>query len=139
MTKKSKTTTTTQADTEVIAFLRELEHPLKGAVESLRKIILGVSPEIHEGIKWNSPSFRTTDWFATVNLRGKNGKDRAWLILHTGAAAKGKVLKDQIADPTGLLEWLANDRCVVTFENEKDVAAKKASLQQIVREWIGHM
>jgi hypothetical protein len=138
MTKKSKTTTT-QTDPDVIAFLRELDHPLKRAVESLRKIILGVSPEIHEGIKWNSPSFRTTDWFATVNLRAKNGTDRAWLILHTGATAKGKVMKDQIADSAGLLEWLGKDRCVVTFESDKDVAAKKAPLQQIVRQWIGHM
>src|SRR5262245_41223578 len=58
-----------QTDPAVIAFLRELDHPLKQEVEAVRQIILGVSPEIREGIKWNAPSFRTTEYFATLNLR----------------------------------------------------------------------
>jgi hypothetical protein len=35
-----------------------------------------------------------------------------------------------------LLEWLAKDRCLVTFADGKDVQAKRAALQAIVREWI---
>ena len=56
-------------DPAVIDFLDKLEHPLKPEIETIRQIILGVSPTIREGIKWNSPSFRTTDYFATLNLR----------------------------------------------------------------------
>ena len=122
-----------QTDPAVIALIRELKHPLKKEIEAVRKIILGVSPKIHEGIKWNSPSFRTTDYFATLNLRN----DRVWLILHTGAKVKASATKGlEIADSTGLLKWLAKDRAVVTFDSGKDVAAKRAALAAAVREWI---
>jgi hypothetical protein len=129
-------TSSLQTDPAVSAFLQELDHPLKREIEAVRQIILGVSPEIREGIKWNAPSFRTTDYFATLNLRAKDGKDRVWLILHRGAKAKDNTRNMQIADPAGLLEWLANDRCLVTFGDSKDIRAKRAALQAIVREWI---
>jgi len=131
-------TASSQTDPAVIAFLRELKHPLKKEIEAVRQIILGVSPEIREGIKWNSPSFRTTDYFATLNLRAKDGKDRVWLILHTGATVKATATKGlKIDDPAGLLKWLGKDRCLVTFDNKKDIDAKRVALQAIVREWIG--
>jgi uncharacterized protein YdhG (YjbR/CyaY superfamily) len=125
------------ADPGVVEFLGKLDHPLKPAIEALRRTILGVSPEIREGIKWNSPSFRTTEYFATLNLRGKDGNDRVWLLLHTGAKPRPGAKKGPaIADPTGLLEWLAKDRCLVTFADAKDVQAKRAALQGVIREWI---
>ena len=40
-----------QTDPAVIAFLRELVHPLKQEIEAVRQSFLGVSPEIREGIK----------------------------------------------------------------------------------------
>lgn len=125
----------TAIDPAVAAFLRELDHPLKKEIEAVRMIILGASPAIREGIKWNAPSFRTSDYFATLNLRGKGNAARVWLILHTGAKAKGLVLQDKIADPDGLLKWLAKDRALITFANAKDVKAKKRALEEVVREW----
>ena len=128
-----------QTDPAVVAFLRALNHPLKKEIEAVRQIILGVSPEIREGIKWNAPSFRTTEYFATLNLRAKNGKDRVWLILHRGAKAKDNTKSLKIADSAGLLKWLAKDRCLVTFGDAKDIQAKQATLEGIVRAWIGQM
>jgi hypothetical protein len=129
-----------QTDPAVDAFLAELEHPLKAELETLRRIILGVSPAIRDGIKWNAPSFRTTEWFATTNLRARDGTERVWLILHFGAKAKATAKNGiEIADPTGLLEWLAKDRCVVTFADKKDLRAKRAALEAILREWILHV
>lgn len=123
-----------QTSPDVIAFLAELEHPLKAELESLREIILGASPDIREGIKWNAPSFRTTEYFATFNLRTK---DRLRLILHTGAKVKESATTGlKIADPAGLLEWLAKDRCLVTFSDAKDIQAKKPALEALLREWI---
>lgn len=123
-----------QEDQAVVAFLRELDHPRKQDIEAVRQIILGVSPEIHEGIKWNAPSFRTTEHFATFNLRGKDG---IRLILHMGAKVKGTATSGvKIADPAGLLEWLAKDRCLVTFSDGKDIQAKRAALEAVLREWI---
>lgn len=122
-----------QADPAVIAFLRDLDHPRKSEIEAIRRIILGASPEICEAIKWNAPSFRTTEFFATFNLRD----GRVWLILHAGAKVNANAeMGTNIADPSRLLKWLAKDRCVVAFADGKDVRAKEAALQEVVREWI---
>ncbi len=126
-----------QMDPAVSAFLRQLDHPLKPEIEAVRQIILGVSPEIREGIKWNAPSFRTTEYFATFNLRAK---DRVQLVFHKGAKVKDNSTKGvQIADPAGLVEWLAKDRCLVTLGAGKDIRAKSAALEAVVREWIRQM
>ncbi len=117
-------------------FMRQLKHPLKKVVETVRQLILGVSPVIYEGIKWNSPSFRTNDYFATLNLRN----DRVLLILHTGAKVKASAIKGlKIADPMGLLKWLAKDRCVVTFDDARDVEVKRKAFQSIIRAWINSL
>ncbi len=121
------------SDPTVDDFMRELKHPLKKVVEIVRQLILGVSPAIQEGIKWNAPSFRTTDYFATLNLRD----GRVWLILHTGAKVKASATKGlKIADPRGLLKWLAKDRCVVMFDDGQDFEVKRKALQSIIRQWI---
>lgn len=126
-----------QTDPAVIAFLRELDHPLKREIEAVRRIILGVSPEIREGLKWNAPSFRTTDHFATFNLRAR---DCVRLILHTGAKVKATAKKGlKVADPAGLVEWLAKDRGLVTLRDGKDLQARKAALEALIREWIGQL
>jgi hypothetical protein len=121
-------------DPAVIAFLLYLDHPLKKEFESLRRLILGVSPKVCEGIKWNAPSFRTTDYFATINV---HGKDLIRIILHKGARVKDNSSSGmKIADPQGLLQWLAKDRCLITLGGGKDFLAKRAALKAIFREWI---
>lgn len=122
-------------DPDVEEFLRELNHPRKKDIETIRRIILSVSPKICEGIKWNSPSFRTSDYFATINLRVRGEQDHVWLILHTGA--KAKKLKDiKIDDPSGMLEWLAKDRCLISFADSQDIRKKRSALIAILRQWI---
>ncbi|AUX48223.1 uncharacterized protein SOCE26_097540 [Sorangium cellulosum] len=126
-----------QTHPDVIEFLRALDHPMKREIEAVRQIILGVSPEIHEEIKWNAPSFRTTDHFATFNLRTK---EHVRLILHRGVKVKDTATKGlEIADPAGLLEWLAKDRCLVTLGDGKDIEAKRAALEAVLRAWIASM
>jgi len=121
---------------DVESFMQSLDHPLKPVIEFLRRLIRGVSDTIHEGIKWNAPSFRTADYFATMNLRA----DRVWLILHTGAKVKATATDGiKLADPSNLLEWLAKDRAVVKFADLKDLRSKRAALEAIVRDWIKHV
>ena len=64
------------------AFLASLDHPFLREILALREIILGADPSIVEGIKWNAPSFRTSEYFATFHLRARDGVQ---LILHRGA------------------------------------------------------
>lgn len=120
----------------VVEFLRGLDHPLRAELETVRELILDASPAIREGIKWNAPSFRTSEYFATFNLREKN---RLRLILHFGAKVKDGTNAPEIVDPDGLLEWLAKDRCMITLRDRDEVKAKAAALQAIVRQWITHL
>src|SRR5262245_62925629 len=90
---------------EVESFLEALEHPAKREILALREAILDADSTIGEEIKWKSPSFRTTEHFATVNLRAREG---VGLVLHFGAkkneiSARGVT----IADPESLPKWLA--------------------------------
>ena len=122
------------ADPGVTAYTAALDHPLKPALEAVRQAILGADPAIAEGIKWNMPSFRTVEYFATTNLTGKTGLR---LILHTGAKVKASAATGlDVDDPSGLLEWLAKDRALARFDDVADVKAKRAALQAIIRAWI---
>ena len=47
------------------------------------------APGIREGVNWNAPSFRTTEYFATTNLREKDGKDLARRNAGLAALVRG--------------------------------------------------
>ena len=100
-------------------------------------MILGVRAEIHEGIKWTAPSFYTGEHVATVNLA--RARDYVVLILHTGAKPRKLKLKGLIADPAGLLKWLADDRGLVTFVSVQEVEANRPAFTALIREWIQHV
>ncbi|MDF2695611.1 MAG: hypothetical protein K0S65_3994, partial [Labilithrix sp.] len=124
-----------RVDPGVAQFLEELDHPLKKEVIALRKTILGASAEIHEGIKWNAPSFRTTnEWFATFHLRSK---EQVSVVLHLGAKVKPAATKGiAVADPSKLLVWRGKDRALVSFTDAADVKAKREAFGRVVSEWI---
>ncbi|MDP1604063.1 MAG: DUF1801 domain-containing protein [Legionella sp.] len=113
-------------------FLAKLKHPHMDAVETLRRLINSADPSIDEGVKWNAPSFRTTEYFATINLREQ---ESIGVILHVGAKARANVTF-QVEDSHGLLKWLAKDRALMTFAGVEDVKAHASALQAIVRAWI---
>jgi len=132
-------THSTPADTSeaVDKFMATLEHPMKAVIEAIRRLMLDVDPGIREGIKWNAPSFRTTEYFATTNLRSRAG---VGIILHLGARVRklpaGGV---EIDDPTKLLKWLGKDRAMVEFGNSRDLGEKATAFQSVLRQWIEHV
>ena len=135
---QSKSSKTSAAVPDAVeAFLASLDHAAKQEIVALRRIILDADPGIADGIKWNAPSFRTTEYFATFNLRAKEGVQ---LILHFGAK-KSDIASTGVAipDPDGLLKWLAKDRATVSFRDLKDIAEKKSAFSKLVREWIKHV
>ncbi|HRP00755.1 MAG TPA: DUF1801 domain-containing protein [Flavobacteriales bacterium] len=121
-------------DPAVNALLDAHDHPLREEIDQLRTIILGADRSIEEGVKWNTASFRTHEWFATLN--GPKQVKEPMLILHAGAKAKGLVLKDSIPDPEGLIGWLGNDRAQITFRNVTDITSNKNALRAIIGAWI---
>lgn len=114
----------------VDALLDRMDHPRRVEIDAVRKAILSADKSISEGVKWNAPSFRTTEWFATVNLRGKEGMQ---VILHFGAKARAGHKRPVIEDPNRLLRWLGDDRAMATLI---DKAADRKALAAIVRQWI---
>jgi hypothetical protein len=116
-------------------FMARLEHPRKNEIQAIRQIICGVDGAIAEGVKWNAPSFRTTEYFATTHLRVKVG---VGVILHLGAKVRESpsLLVD---DPDGLLKWLGQERAMVSFAGMKELRAKKVAFERIVRQWIKYV
>ena len=125
------------APESVEAFLASLDEASNQTVCALRKIILAADPGIAEGIKWKVPSFRTSDYFATMNLRAKTG---IGLVLHFGAK-KSDISRTGVAipDPESLLVWLAKDRAMITFRDVDDIKARRSALTRLIREWIKHL
>jgi hypothetical protein len=120
---------------EAGAFMAALEHPLKADIETVRKLILCVNPAISDGVKWNSLSFRRTDWFATVHLRSR---DAVQVVLHTGVKAKDNPDFD-IPDPNGLIRWLAKDRALVTLGSGKTLKANATAFKGVVKAWVKYV
>jgi hypothetical protein len=118
----------------VNALLDAHKHPLRTEIDRLRTIILSVDKRIEEGVKWNTASFRTTDWFATLN--GPMHVKEPMLILQAGAKAKGIVVKDRIPDPQGLIKWLGNDRAQIVFKDVEDVKAKANAVRSVIKAWL---
>lgn len=121
-----------QEDPAVVALIAALDHPLKKEIAAARRLILDVDPSIREAVKWNAPSFRTADYFATIHLRSTATLQ---LVFHRGA--KAKVAKTmEISDPHGMMNWRAPDRCVVTVGAGQVFTQRREALEMIVREWI---
>lgn len=113
--------------------LANLEHPHAAGILRLREIVLALDRRIAEEIKWNAPSFRIDDHFATFRLHPPK---QIQLVLHTGAKAQSNDRSFVIDDPSGLLKWLASDRCVLTLANEAELSANEAAVQRIIQQWI---
>jgi hypothetical protein len=114
------------------AFVAKLRHPLEAEINALRKLILGADRRVVEEIKWNAPSYKLTEHFATFNLRKR---DAIQIVFHTGAKVKARVKAPRIDDPQSLLQWLAQDRALVTLR-ATDVNPRSAALRALVKQWI---
>lgn len=115
-------------------FLDGLEHPFKAELEVVRQLFLDASPEIQEGIKWNSLSFRTTEWFSTFNWRERK---HLQFVLHLGAKVKDQTEVANIPDPAGMLKWLAKDRCLLNLGDAAPI--NREALTTLIQEWIKHI
>lgn len=114
--------------------LETLEHEHKDAIVRLSELILSADPRVTTSEKWNAPSFAVADHFATFQLRAKQG---VMLVMHFGAKKRTTLpARSDIADPTGLLTWLADDRAVIGFANRSDVEAKRDAFVALVQQWI---
>jgi hypothetical protein len=129
-----KPSTATPADVD--GFLSELAHPEQAGIARLRTLIRSLDPRITEEIKWNAPSFRLDDHFATFKLHPPKGIQ---LVLHTGAKGRSGDNTFKVDDPDKLLKWAASDRCVLTLASSRDVDTHEAAVRRILMQWMAQL
>lgn len=116
--------------------MASLAHPFHVDVAILHKAILAVDTSIADGVKWNSLSFRTTEWFATWNWREKS---QIQFVLHLGAKNGKAVDNGLIPDPKGLLQWKGQDRALANLGSGAKLKANLPALKAILKVWIRYI
>lgn len=120
--------------TAVDAHLDALDHPRDDEVRRLRAALLAGIEGLDEHVKWNAPSFRFAgEDRATFRLRPG---PRVQLVLHRGARPGEPGATFRVDDPDGLVEWLADDRGVITLADAEQTAAKQDAVVELVRRWV---
>lgn len=110
---------------KVDEFLRELNHPLTAEIEAVRSIIKGVNKDIAEEVKWKAPSFNYKgEYLVTFNLWETK---HIHLVFHNPHIAKVK---------SALLEGNYENRRMMYLSDMKDIKAKKAALEKILKDLI---
>jgi uncharacterized protein YdhG (YjbR/CyaY superfamily) len=125
----------TESANLVQIYLDGLDHPLKPEILKIRKLILGVDPNLTEHIKWNAPSFcMKGEDKITYNLSPK--KDSIQLVLHRGAKKKELPKEKLISDNSGLLKWVTNDRAIIRFTSMQEILDNESAFIEIIRKWL---
>ena len=115
-------------------YMADLDHPHKIEIQALRTLILGIDPAINEGIKWNAPSYRLLEYFATTNLRVKGG---VGIVLHLGAKVRQTAV--QIDDPAKLLTWHGPNRASFIVRDMAALRAHTPALKMILSQWLPYV
>jgi hypothetical protein len=116
-----------ESDKAVVdAYMRDLDHPFKAEIETLRAIILGVSPKISERIKWNAPSFFYKEDLGAFHPRATEYAHLV-LLFPGGAGVPAK---------SSLLEGTAKDRREAKFHSLEDIETKKRALEKLIKDWV---
>jgi hypothetical protein len=119
--------------TDVDGFMSQLDHPYKTGINRLRAAIRGLSSKIVEEVKWNAPSFKLNDHFATFRLHPPKNIQ---IVLHTGAKPKIPQKAFTLDDPHKLLKWPAIDRCVITLQSSEQAEELEKVVAKMVKDWI---
>lgn len=113
------------SDAEQVAeFMARLEHPLKAEIDAARAIIKSASPKIAERIKWNAPSYYTSEDLLTFNPRTTKNVQ---IVFHHIAITEVR---------SGLLEGNYKDRRLVHLNDMADLEAKRAELERVLRKYV---
>jgi hypothetical protein len=116
--------------------IQKYDTSLQAIINKLRSIILNVSPEIGEQIKWNSPSFFYTGEMQPFDPK-EYKRDIVVLNLHKGNVLMVFPTGAKITDTTGVLEGnYADGRRMIKIAAMDDLDKKEASLCFVISEWL---
>ena len=122
-------------NSEVTAFLDELNHPLRIEIEQLRNCILKANENLTENIKWNGPNY-CFDNEDRITMRVQPPTKQIQIIFHRGAKKQMQPEDKLISNKSKILIWKENDRALVTFKSLQDIENGKTELTYIINEWI---
>ena len=108
----------------VDAWFETYVNPQADLVQQVRSLVLAVSPDVTEAIKWQAPTFM---YHGNIASFYPKSKQHVSLMFHQGAS---------LPDPTGLLAGDGETSRVAKFADAEDLAAKADALQGLVRAWI---
>ena len=108
---------------EVDAWFAKKDHPLEEAMQRVRQITLGVSPDIGECIKWSTPTFT----YKGNNFSFNPAKKLISLLWHQGAKIPG--------DPSGM-EGDGDTARVMRFADLDEVDSRRSDLEAAVKSWM---
>lgn len=133
MTHSSTSSKTHAKAINVDAFLDALAHPGIANIRIIRAAILALDARIDEEIKWNAPSFKLDDHFATFRL---HPPENLQLVLHTGAKPMKPPKQFILEDKNQLVKWAAPDRCVINVGNRDANSEHCGWVVSLVRQWL---
>lgn len=114
-------------------FMDKLDHPFKEGIENLRTTIKKCDKKIIEEIKWNAPSFKLDDHFATFKLFPPKNIQ---IVLHTGVKKKETPKQFHLDDENNLIKWATSDRCTITIQSNKEAKEFSKEISKIIKSWI---
>jgi uncharacterized protein YdhG (YjbR/CyaY superfamily) len=110
-------------NTEVDAWLKKYDNPMKDVVVRIREIILAADPRIEEAIKWQAPTFMFKGNLASFFPKSKQ---HASLMFHLGAKIPGKHPR---------LEGTGDTSRVMKIGSVAEANAAKPDLERLAKAW----
>ncbi|MNR87388.1 hypothetical protein D3C72_182550 [compost metagenome] len=114
-------------------FMQALDHPLKVEIEAVRSLVKGANASLTEQIKWNAPSY-CLDGDDRITLK-LHPPRQIQLVFHRGAKVKD-ASGFSFSDASGLIDWAAADRGLVTIRDLQDLESKRDALVTLVKQWL---
>src|SRR6516225_9320044 len=133
MAKVRELVTKASESEKVDAYVASLKHPLAQVVKNLRRVILSISDEIGEEIKWNAPTY-----FYAGPMKPTNPKEYARYIVVFNLFKKDCIRLvfpsgAKLKDSSGLLEGdYADGRRLAMFYGVQDVCSKDRALRAVL-------
>ena len=119
---------------DVTRFLDQLGHPLRKKIELLRATLLAADETVGENIKWNGPNY-TLAGEDRITMKIQPPK-MIQLIFHRGTKKQEQPQERLIEDPFGLLDWRENDRAIIGFRSEEEIATQRDKLAFLIDAWL---
>ncbi len=114
-----------QTSTEVDAWFKALDHPLKSLMLCTRDVILGADERMTECVKWSTPTLTFEGNLVSFQPRAKRFVS---LLFHEGASIPGD---------HAILDGDGEHVRIARFKDEDDLESHADALAAVVQAWCG--